>query len=171
MHNIGSNKIRKENVVQERNSMTVRVNAHHIICPGCLEKVFVDELVAGHCPLCGCVMDDHDGESQDYDEVIERSDLAWIVFHYFMFKRFDAMGVSPLQIMNLISQLEDQCTGGYPNPQKVEFRLEVPMGLWERMKPKRCIQCGKMFFRHGKKVISGNFNQQEIKVEYYCLSC
>jgi hypothetical protein len=148
--------------------MTVRVNAHHIICPGCLEKVFVDELVGGHCPLCGCVMEEED--SQEFEEVIERSDLAWIVFHYFVFRKFDTLGVSPVQIMQLISQLEE-CGSTYPNPQKMEFHFEVPMGRMERFLPKRCTNCQSRFIHGGKKIISGNLNQQGYSIEYRCPSC
>jgi hypothetical protein len=149
--------------------MTVRVNAHHIICPGCLEKVFVDELVGGHCPLCGCVMEEDEGV-QEFEEVIERSDLAWIVFHYFVFRKFDALGVTPVQIMQLISQIEE-CGNTYPNPQKMEYHLEVPMGKTERFLPKRCAHCGSFFIRGGKKIIIGNLNQQGYRSEYHCPSC
>ncbi|MDD1673946.1 MAG: hypothetical protein LUP99_06015 [Methanomicrobiales archaeon] len=149
--------------------MTVRVNAHHIICPGCLEKVFVDELVGGHCPLCGCVMEEED-DVQEFEEVIERSDLAWIVFHYFVFRKFDALGVSPIQIMQLISQLEEAgCTD--PNPQKMDFHLEIPMGRLEKILPKRCTHCNVLFIRGGRKIISGNLNQQGYVVGYRCPGC
>jgi hypothetical protein len=149
--------------------MTVRVNARHIICPGCLEKVFVDELVAGHCPLCGCVMEE-DEEVQEFEEVIERSDLAWIVFHYFVFRKFDSLGVTPVQIMQLISQIEE-CGTTYPNPQKMEYSLEIPMGRVEKFLPKRCARCRSFFIRGGKKIIRGNLNQQEYRTEYHCPSC
>ena len=148
--------------------MSARVNARSIICPGCLEKVFMDELVAGHCPLCGCVMEE---EGEEFEEVIDRSDLAWIVFHYFIFQKLDAMGVSPLQIMNLISQLEEQCGNGFPSIQRLEFRLETPMSRWEKIRPKRCIQCGNWFLRGGRKILTGNLNHQGYKKEYLCPSC
>ena len=34
--------------------MAPRINARHITCPGCQEEVFMEELVGGRCPLCGC---------------------------------------------------------------------------------------------------------------------
>ncbi len=147
--------------------MSARVNAHSIICPGCLEKVFMDELVAGHCPLCGCVME----EEEEFEEVIDRSDLAWIVFQYYIFQKLDAMGVSPLQIMNLISRLEEQCGNGFPNIQRLEFRLEAPMRPWEHLLPKRCSHCRKWFLRRGRKILTGNLNEQGFAKEYLCPSC
>lgn len=148
--------------------MTVRVNAHHIICPGCLEKVFVDELVGGHCPLCGCVMEEDD--NQEFEEVIERSDLAWFVFHYFIFRKFDALGVNPVQIMQLISQIEEN-GASCSQAQKMEYHLEIPMGKIERFLPKRCTHCQTFFIRGGKKIIAGNLNHQGYDTEYQCPSC
>lgn len=150
--------------------MTVRINAHHIICPRCQEKVFLDELVSGHCPLCGCMMDE--GEiSSELEHIIERSDIAWIVLHYFIFKKFDALGVSPFQILQVISQLENQYEGDVHAPRKMEFRFEVPMRYLDHLRLKRCIKCRGLFIRGGKKIISGSLNSNDSKIEYICKRC
>jgi len=153
-----------------RGTVTVRINAHHIICPSCQEKVFLDELVSGHCPLCGCMMEE--GEiSSELEHIIERSDIAWIIFHYFVFKKFDALGVSPLQILQVISQLENQCESEFHIPRKLEFRLEIPMNRLDRVRIKRCSKCRKLFMIGGKKIIFGNFNSNDSKIEYICQNC
>ena len=40
--------------------MTSRMQSPHTTCPGCQEEVFLDELVGGKCPLCGCSLEDFD---------------------------------------------------------------------------------------------------------------
>lgn len=149
--------------------MTVRVNAHHIICPGCQEKVFIDELVGGHCPLCGCVMDDE--VEDDYEEVIERSDLAWIVFQYHIFKKLSDLGAAPLQIMQLLMRIDDLGDCDMLLEERLEFTIEVPMSRVAHFIPKRCSKCGRIFLRGGRRVILADLSRNEFRNSYRCSDC
>jgi hypothetical protein len=151
--------------------MTSRINARHTTCPGCQEEVFLDELVGGRCPLCGCALEEEDTTCEEFEEGLDRSDLAWIIFHYFIFKKFDDMGVSPLQIMQLISNLVESSAYDFRGGQKSCFELEVPMGRWDRIKPKRCSRCGGRFFRGGKKIISGDLSRPSHGILFTCPNC
>ena len=84
--------------------MTSRMHAPHTTCPGCREEVYLDELVRGRCPLCGCTLEDFDSQESELEDFIERSDLPWLVFNYFLFKRFLEIGASPLQIMHSLQR-------------------------------------------------------------------
>jgi hypothetical protein len=53
----------------------------HTTCPGCQEEVFLDELVAGKCPLCGCSLEDFDETFGEYERILDRSDLSWLIFN------------------------------------------------------------------------------------------
>ncbi|MDH7593662.1 MAG: hypothetical protein QHG99_04805 [Methanomicrobiales archaeon] len=149
--------------------MTVRVNAHHIICPGCQEKVFLDELVGGHCPLCGCVMEDE--VEDDYGEVIERSDLAWIVFQYHIFRKLSELGVAPLQIMQLLRRMEDLEECDLLLEESLEFAIEVPMSRVGHLIPKRCSKCGRIFVGGGRKVILADLGRNQFRKSYRCSEC
>jgi hypothetical protein len=103
------------------------------------------------------------------DEFIERSDLSWLVFNYFIFKKFDELGASPVQIMQLLSGLEDGCS--HDENGATRFDLQVRMRLADRLMPKRCGKCGHLFLRGGKKVISGDLTGPSCEVAYRCSRC
>jgi len=89
--------------------MTYRTHAAHTTCPGCQEEVYLDELVKGRCPLCGCSLEDMDGLENEVDEFVDRNDFSWLVFNYFIFKTFTELGASPLKVMELLALYETGC--------------------------------------------------------------
>ena len=151
--------------------MTSRMHTPHTTCPGCHEEVFLDELVGGHCPLCGYSLDDDDGTCSEYEETIERSDLGWMVFQYYVFKRFCGEGATPLQVMQILSRYEEACQCNPLEAEKMQFTLEVPMRRLERLLPKRCEKCGRIFFRGGRAVISGDLASPNYRRFHICSSC
>lgn len=151
--------------------MTSRMHSPHTTCPSCHEVVYLDELVGGRCPLCGYSLDEDADACSEFDEMLERSDLGWMIFHYFMFKRFERMGVNPLQIMQLLSEYEDGCNCNPAEMGKVRFELEVPMTVLDRLMPKKCSKCGKLFVRGGKKIISGDLTRPEYPRQFLCRNC
>ena len=54
---------------------------------------------------------------------------------------------------------------------KTDFMLEIPMNTWDRIKPKHCTKCKKIFFRGGKKSIRGDMRNTQLMVEYMCDRC
>ncbi|HPA08569.1 MAG TPA: hypothetical protein PLW73_08805, partial [Methanoregulaceae archaeon] len=83
-------------------TMTSRMHAPHTTCPGCREEVYLEELVKGRCPLCGCEFEEFDTQDTEIEDYVDRSDLPWLVFNYFLFKRFLEIGASPVQIMQFV---------------------------------------------------------------------
>ena len=83
------------------------MHAPHTTCPGCQEEVFLDELVGGKCPLCGCSLEEFEESIGEYEGILDRSDLSWLIFNYFVFKKFVDLGVPPSQIMDFISSYEE----------------------------------------------------------------
>jgi len=153
--------------------MTSRMHTPHTTCPGCHEEVFLDELVGGHCPLCGYSLDDDDGTCSEYEETIERSDLGWMVFQFYVFKRFCGEGATPLQVMQILYPLR----GGLPvaNPlgrrRRCSSLWKYQMRRLERLLPKRCERCGRIFFRGGRAVISGDLVSPDYRRSHICPSC
>ena len=149
--------------------MTSRMLAPHTTCPGCQEEVYLDELVKGRCPLCGYTLEDFAEQASEMEEITERSDFSWLVFNYFIFKRFDELGVSPLQVMQLIAGLEDyDGSEGFGNPPRTKFIFDLPMKIRDRLKPKRCSRCGRLFFRGGRKVLTGDLSAPGFSIDYIC---
>jgi DNA-directed RNA polymerase subunit RPC12/RpoP len=151
--------------------MTSRMHTPHTTCPSCHEEVFLDELVGGRCPLCGYSLDEDDGMCSEYEETLERSDLGWMIFQFFVFKWFCTEGASPLQVRRILTRYEDLAQCNPDDAEMMEFALEVSMSRWERLLPKRCSRCGRIFLSGGKAVISGDFSSPECLREYICPSC
>ena len=151
--------------------MSSRINARHTTCPGCQEEVFLDELVGGRCPLCGCTLEEEEDACMEFEEGLDRSDLAWIVFNYFIFKRFDDLGVSPLQIMELLTGYADSSGYGTKGTETSHYELDLPMNRWDRLRPKRCIKCGGIFLKGGRKVMAGDLTRPGYTVQYICPHC
>lgn len=150
--------------------MTSRTHAAHTTCPGCQEEVYLDELVKGRCPLCGCTLDDAD-ENEEVDDFLERGDFSWLFFNYFLFKQLTEQGASPLRVMQLVSSYEEACIKDPLAQRDTRFALEVPLTGWDRIRPKRCASCRRFFFSGGKKVISGDLSVPGFSVSYHCRSC
>jgi hypothetical protein len=151
--------------------MTSRINAAHTTCPSCREEVYLDELVKGRCPLCGCTLGDFDEQENELDEFFDRSDLPWLVFHYFLFKRFLEMGASPLQVMQLATEYGDRVCHEIGQKPDTRFMLEVPLTRTDRIRPKRCAGCGKLYVTGGKKVVSGDLSVPGFRFLYFCPEC
>ncbi|HUU76068.1 MAG TPA: hypothetical protein VMW63_08260 [Methanoregulaceae archaeon] len=150
--------------------MTSRMHAPHTTCPGCREEVYLDELVKGRCPLCGCSLEEYE-DGQEAEELFERFDLSWLVFNYFIFKKFIDMGASPIRIMQLVSAYEEHCVKSLGLHSDTRFKFELPHTIWDRIKPKRCSECGKLFFNGGKKMVSGDLSSPGFSVSYLCPGC
>ncbi|HJX56949.1 MAG TPA: hypothetical protein VJ350_08990 [Methanoregula sp.] len=151
--------------------MTSRMQSPHTTCPGCQEEVFLDELVAGKCPLCGCSLEDFDETFGEYEGILDRSDLSWLIFNYFVFKKFVDLGVPPHQIMEFVSAYEQNAEKPPEEWTETGFRLEIPMNTWDRIKPKRCAKCKRIFVSGGKKSISGDMRTTQLRDEYRCDRC
>ena len=149
--------------------MTSRMLAPHTTCPGCQEEVFLDELVRGRCPLCGCTLEDFVDQAGDMDEIVERSDFSWLVFNYFIFKKFDDMGANPLQVMQLIAGLDECCLNPGPGEfPRTKFEFYLPMRLSDKLRLKKCSRCGRFFFRGGRKILSGDLATPGFEIKYIC---
>lgn len=152
--------------------MTSRTRAHHTICPYCNEEVYIEELVGGKCPLCGGTLEDPEDEIEvDEDDGIERSDLSWLICHYFLFKKLDELGANPLQVMHVIQRFDEQDPFGEDGTVPTSFEVEVPFSRLEKVMPKRCSSCGKLFISGGKKVVRGDAGRPGFAVSYRCSRC
>jgi len=146
-----------------------RMHTAKTTCPGCNEQVYLDELVRGRCPLCGCSLEDF--EEEEFDDSYERQDLTWLVFNYFIYKKFDELGASPLQVMQFLTENEACCEMDGERWGKATYDLEVPMKLAERLLPKRCAACNRLFVRGGRKRIAGNLASPGPAIRYECDRC
>jgi hypothetical protein len=151
--------------------MSSRMHTPHTTCPSCHEEVFLDELVGGRCPLCGYSLDEDEGVCGEYEDSLERADLSWMIFNYFLFKRFDSMGASPLQTMQLLSRYEEVCNCNPVAMGRLQFELEITMTPLDHLKPKKCSKCGRIFWKGGKKVISGDLTLPDCTPAYICPNC
>jgi len=151
--------------------MTSRMHAPHTTCPGCQEEVFLDELVGGKCPLCGCSLEDFDEAIGEYEGILDRSDLSWLIFNYFVFKKFVDLGVPPQQIMQFVTNYDQNAEKPPEDWTQTSFALDLPVGLWDRIRPKRCMKCANLFFRGGKKQITGDMSHTSVRVGYICERC
>jgi len=151
--------------------MTSRMHAPHTTCPGCHEEVFLDELVSGKCPLCGCSLEEFEESFGEFEGVIERSDLSWLIFNYFVFKQFVDLGVAPQQIMDLVNTFGENADKPAEEWTKTAFSLEVPMNRWDRIRPKKCSGCKKWFFLGGKKKVGGDMRRPQLTVSFICYRC
>jgi hypothetical protein len=151
--------------------MSSRMHAPHTTCPGCQEEVFLDELVGGKCPLCGCSLEEFDEEVGEYEGILDRSDLSWLIFNYFVFKKFVDLGVPPSQIMEFVTSYEQNADKPAEEWTKTEFSLEMPMGVLDRIRPKRCAKCHRHFVFGGKKQICGDMRHTAVQIQYLCDRC
>lgn len=151
--------------------MTSRMHAPHTTCPSCQEEVFLDELVGGKCPLCGCSLEDFEESIGEYDGILDRSDLSWLIFNYFVFKKFVDLGVPPSQIMDFLSSYEENAEKPREEWTKTDFSLELPMGILDTIRPKRCVKCNRLFIGGGRKQITGDMRSTLVRIQYVCNRC
>ncbi|MDT8357261.1 MAG: hypothetical protein RQ758_02015 [Methanomicrobiaceae archaeon] len=144
--------------------MTSRIHAPRTRCPGCQEEVYIEELVEGRCPLCGFSVDEI-AEEGFSGEVIDRSDIAMLMAQYFFFKKLDRLGAGPGQILQVITSLLEA------GEKESIFSLEIPVGRFEGFSPKRCNKCGRLFFRRGKKMVTGDLERPDLSISYLCRRC
>ena len=150
--------------------MTSRMHAAHTTCPACREEVYLDELVKGRCPLCGCTLEELDDGESVSEELIERCDFSWLVFNYFIFKKFDEMGVSPVQIMQFLANYEEPCVQNFTGTETA-FEFELPSRFIDRVRPKRCGSCGRIYIRGGKKIVRGDLARPGLRHTFRCPRC
>ena len=96
------------------------------------KKFFLMSCVGGKCPLCGCSLEDFEESIGEYDGILDRSDLSWLIFNYFVFKKFVDLGVPPSQIMEFVSSYEQNADKPAEEWTKTEFSLELPMGTYRQ---------------------------------------
>jgi hypothetical protein len=151
--------------------MTSRIYGPHTTCPSCREEVYLDELVGGRCPLCGCSLEEQGDEEGDFEEFIERSDLSWLIFQYFLFRKLDRLGAHPARIMQVLARYEDAISEGHPTGGITTFDIEIPMRAFDRIRPKRCRTCTGIFLRGGRRMVSGDLKAPAFKKYYLCPAC
>jgi hypothetical protein len=151
--------------------MTSRIHSPHTTCTHCKEEVYLDELVGGRCPLCGQSLEGAEEQSELFDDLLERSDLSWLVFQYFLYRRLESLGANPLQIMHLVTRYEEQLDSGEEEDETAAIALDVPMSAIDRLRPKTCHLCGKKFLRGGKKKICGNLRLNDFQFAFFCPGC
>ena len=151
--------------------MTSRIHAAHTICTGCSEKIFLDELVSGRCPLCGYSLEEDEMALAGLDSTTEYSDLAWLVFNYFLFRKFYKLGADPIGIMKLISRFDETASLDEQELEEINYNFEVPITPIGRVLPKRCSHCSRIFFRGGKQIISGNLKDRGFSRRFVCSGC
>ncbi len=151
--------------------MTSRMHAPHTTCPGCHEEVFLDELVSGKCPLCGCPLEEFEESFGELEGIIERSDLSWLIFNYFVFRQFADLGAAPQQIMDFINVYGENADKPAEEWTKTSFMLEIPMKFSDRIRPKKCSACGRWFVRGGKKEVTGDMRKPQLDTRYKCDRC
>lgn len=152
-------------------SMTSRTHAAHTTCPGCQEEVYLDELVKGRCPLCGCTLEDLDEGDSDVEDILDRGDFSWLIFNYFLFKQFISLGASPFRVMQLVSLYEDNCIRDDGTGKDTRFELELTPGRFDQFIPRRCDRCKRLFIGGGKKYLSGDLAIPGYRITYRCTSC
>ncbi|QSZ66811.1 hypothetical protein RJ40_04535 [Methanofollis aquaemaris] len=150
--------------------MTSRTRAHHTVCPYCNEEVYLEELIGGKCPLCGSALEDLEDDCLEIDDGLERSDLSWLICHYFLFKKLDDLGANPLQAMQIIEKFEEKRESGNDG-ESVTFEIELPYTRREQLLPKRCADCGHLFLRGGKKIFTGDTEKPGYSVFFRCPVC
>ena len=128
----------------------------------------MEELVGGRCPLCGCELDGSEESCEGFEELLDRSDLTWLVYQYFLFRKFEAMGASPLQTLHLICRFDDPGATGPSYPEGTPYSFEIPFSLWERILPKRCDRCGRLFLAGGRGGSRGNRGCPRVRKDRRC---
>lgn len=151
--------------------MTYRTHAAHTTCPGCQEEVYLDELVKGRCPLCGCTLEDLEGLENDVEELVDRADFSWLIFNYFLFKTFTDMGASPLKVMQLVSLYEEAIAREGQSHMDTRFELDLPAGRFDPVIPHRCDRCGRIFLGGGRKILAGDLSLPGYRIIHRCKSC
>ncbi|MCQ8894816.1 MAG: hypothetical protein NQU46_09380 [Methanolinea sp.] len=151
--------------------MTYKTHAAHTTCPGCQEEVYLDELVKGRCPLCGCTLEDLEDVESDVEELIDRADFSWLILNYFIFKTLTDLGASPLKVMQLVSLYEDACMRDGRSKPDTRFELEISPGRFDTFIPRRCDRCGRVFFRGGRRILSGDLSLPGYTISHRCGRC
>ncbi|OPX69633.1 MAG: hypothetical protein A4E38_01602 [Methanoregulaceae archaeon PtaB.Bin108] len=151
--------------------MTSKTHAAHTTCPGCQEEVYLDELVKGRCPLCGCTLEDIDEGVNDVEDLLDRGDFSWLIFNYFLFKQFTDLGASPYKVMQLVSLYEDAQLSESGIQVDTRFELELSPGRFDALIPRRCDRCHRIFIRGGRKILSGDLSVPGYRITYRCGSC
>lgn len=155
--------------------MGYRTHARHTTCPGCNEEIYMEELVKGQCPLCGSPVEELEAQDEqlEYDDLFDRSELSWLVLQYFLFKKFEDVGANPLQVFRLLSAVEEngEIVATKKETEELPYELDAELSTLERLLPKRCGSCRKLFFRGAAKKVSGDLLTGGMAVSYRCTRC
>ncbi|RQD79496.1 MAG: hypothetical protein D5R99_08110 [Methanocalculus sp. MSAO_Arc1] len=135
----------------------------------------MEELVGGNCPLCGSPVEELEAQEEplEYDDLFDRSELSWLVLQYFLFKKFEDAGANPLQVFRLLSSVEEdgEIVPALREKEQLTYELDAELSRIERLFPKRCSSCRKLFVRNAAKKISGDLLKGGMAVAYLCRRC
>ncbi|MHC1626537.1 MAG: hypothetical protein ACXQTG_05190 [Methanoculleaceae archaeon] len=138
-------------------------------CPFCREEIYLEELVGGRCPLCGNELDGYDGDSEnEIGPEVEVPAAAWL---YCILRRYSALGASPSDLFDLAITLDEMAEDGLDTAGNGIFTINVRMTLIDRIRPKKCDRCGRIFFRGGEKWATASFQSSGITITYRCPRC
>ncbi len=140
----------------------------HTTCPSCHEEVYLEELIRGRCPLCGYSLEENEDSCDEYDEMLGRADLSWLVFSYALFRRFGELGVPPLRILELVAACEKSPQAG---EKSTHFDLEIPQKPTDRIMVKKCQDCSSLFITGARKWVAGDLTSPDVRFYYTCPRC
>ena len=143
----------------------------HTTCPGCQEEVFLDELVGGKCPLCGCSLEDFDESFGEYEGILDRSDLSWLIFNYFVFKKFVDLGVSSPPDHGVCCNLRTECGETSRRVDKNGVHTRNPYEPVGSDQTQALLKVQKIIFPGRKKTIRGDMRNTHLTSEYLCDWC
>jgi len=143
--------------------MTPGMQTPHTTCPSCREEIYLEELVEGRCPLCGWSLDD-DGCQDEFP-----GDATPVAWSYCVLRQFSALGVSPADLLDLALRLEEGAEGDLDDDCSYTFCVRMTLG--DRIRPKKCDRCGRLFIAGGEKRVTGSFRSPDISTSYRCPGC
>lgn len=143
--------------------MSPGMQTPHTTCPSCREEIYLEELVGGRCPLCGWSLEDDECQ----DEF--RTDGGPVAWNYCILRQFSALGVSPADLLDLALRLEEAAEGDLDGDRT--YTLCVRMTARDRIRPKKCDRCGRIFVAGGEKRATGSFRSPDIATSYRCPGC
>jgi hypothetical protein len=151
--------------------MTSRIYSPRTRCPGCREEVYLEELVEGCCPLCGSSFDEIELQRAVFEELPARSEMSWMVFQFFLYRRLEALGAEPGAVLELVSRLEESMNGDGEEHSTEPFEIELPTPITHRIIPKKCSRCGRLYMLGGRRLAICNLKTPVVSTGYCCPDC
>lgn len=151
--------------------MTSRIYSPRTRCPGCREEVYLEELVEGCCPLCGSSFDEIEIQRAVFDDLPARSEISWMVFQFFLYRRLEALGAEPGAVLELITRLEGSMNGDGEECTTETFEIELPTPFIQRFLPKKCSRCGRIYILGGQRVATCSLKTPLVSISDRCPHC